>query len=156
MILGAGTAAADVRTVARKVAELARAHGSDLSMGHLRSVRGMGAAKAAQILAAIEFARRVGTSGRARISTARDILPLVADIAMKKQEYFVCISLNGANEVIEKRTVTVGLLDQTSIHPREVFADVITDRAAAVVLVHNPPSGHVEPLEADRRIPRML
>lgn len=51
----------------------------------------------------------------------------------KLQEHFVRISLNGANEVIEKRVVSMGLLDQTPVHPREAFADVIADRAAAVI-----------------------
>jgi len=63
----------------------------------------------------------------------------------------VCISLNGANEVIEKRIVTVGLLDHSPVHPREVYADVIADRAAAVILAHNHPSGDVQPSDADLR-----
>ena len=74
---------------------------------------------------------------------------MLGDIAGKQQEHFVCISLNGANEVIEKRVVTVGLLDRSPVHPREVFADVITDRAAAVIFAHNHPSGDLEPSEAD-------
>jgi DNA repair protein RadC len=60
-------------------------------------------------------------------------------------------SLNGANEVIEKRVVTIGLLDKTPVHPREVYADVIADRAAAVIFAHNHPSGDLQPSEADRR-----
>ena len=51
----------------------------------------------------------------------------------------------------EKRIVTIGLLDKSPVHPREVFADVIADRAAAVILVHNHPSGDIQPSEADRR-----
>jgi DNA repair protein RadC len=86
-----------------------------------------------------------------KITVAEDVLPLVADIAGRQQEHFVCISLNGANEVIEKRTVTIGLLDQNQIHPREVFAGAIADRAAGVIFVHNHPSGDVQPSEADRR-----
>ncbi len=80
----------------------------------------------------------------------------MADIVGKQQEYFICISLNGANEVIERRVVTIGLLDKSSIHPREVFADVITDRAAAVIFVHNHPSGDLQPSEADRRTHEQL
>jgi DNA repair protein RadC len=80
----------------------------------------------------------------------------VADIAGKQQEYFVCISLNGANEVIEKRVVTIGLLDKNSVHPREVFADVIADRAAAIIFAHNHPSGDLQPSEADLRMHEQL
>src|SRR5437667_9928891 len=84
-------------------------------------------------------------------------LPLLADIANKSQEHFICITLNGASELIEKRIVTIGLLDIVTIglldkslaHPRDVFADVITDRAAAVIFAHNHPSGDLQPSETD-------
>ena len=78
------------------------------------------------------------------------------DIAGKQQEHFVCISLNGANEVIEKRVVTIGLLDKSPVHPREVFADVIADRAAAVIFAHNHPSGELQPSEADLQMHEQL
>lgn len=68
----------------------------------------------------------------------------------------MCISLNGANEVIEKRVVTIGLLDKSPVHPREVFADVIADRAAAVIFAHNYPSGALQPSEADLRTHEQL
>lgn len=84
-----------------------------------------------------------------KINCAKDVLPLVSDIAGKQQEYFLCISLNGANEVIGKRVVTIGLVDKSPVHPREVFADVIADRAAAVIFAHNHPSGELQPSEAD-------
>jgi len=76
-------------------------------------------------------------------------LPLLADIANKSQEHFICITLNGASELIEKRIVTIDLLDKSLAHPRDVFADVITDRAAAVIFAHNHPSGDLQPSEAD-------
>ena len=84
------------------------------------------------------------------------VLLLLADIVGKQQEYFVCISLNGANGVIEKRVVTIALLDKSPVHPREVFADVIADRAAAVIFAHNHPSGDLQPSEADRRTHEQL
>jgi DNA repair protein RadC len=155
-ILGMGTAGLDVRTIARQVAGLIREHKSGLTLDHLLAVPGMGLAKAGQILSAFELARRFLIKDATQILVARDILPLVADIAGKQQEHFVCISLNGANEVIEKRVVTMGLLDNTPVHPREVFADVIADRAAAVILVHNHPSGDIQPSEADRRTHEQL
>lgn len=101
------------------------------------TIPGIKLAKAAQILSAFEIARRYLLKDTVKIAGAQDVLPLVSDIAAKQQEYFICISLNGANEVIEKRIVTIGLLDKSQIHPREVFADVIADRAASVIFVHN-------------------
>jgi DNA repair protein RadC len=150
-ILGMGTAGIDVRTMARQVAGLIREHKEKLTLDHLLDVPGMGLAKAAQILSAFELARRHLLKDTVKITVAEDVLPLVADIAGKPQEHFVCISLNGANEVIEKRVVSMGLLDQTPVHPREVFADVIADRAAAVIFVHNHPNGDPQPSEGDRR-----
>jgi DNA repair protein RadC len=142
--------------MARQVVDLIREHKEKLSLSHLLEVPGMGLAKAAQILSAFELARRHLFKETVKITCARDVLPLVADITGKQQEYFVCISLNGANEVIEKRIVTIGLLDKSPVHPREVFADVIADRAAAVIFVHNHTSGELQPSEADLNIHRQL
>ena len=151
-ILGMGTARVDVRTIARQVAVLIREHKTGLTLDHLQAIPGVGLAKAGQILSAFELARRHLLKNTVKITVAKDVLPLLTDIAEKQQEYFVCISLNGANEVIEKRVVTIGLLDKSPVHPREVFADVIADRAASVIFAHNHPSGELQPSEADLRM----
>jgi DNA repair protein RadC len=155
-ILGMGTAGLDVRTIARQVAGLIKEHKTGLTLDHLLAVPGIGLAKAGQILSSFELARRHLLKDAVKIIVAQDVLPLVADIAGKQQEHFVCISLNGANEVIEKRVVTIGLLDKSPVHPREVFADVITDRTAAVIFAHNHPSGDLQPSEADLRTHEQL
>ena len=151
-ILGMGTAGVDVRTISKQVAALLRKHKEALTLDHLLAVPGMGLAKASQILSAFELARRHLLKETVKITVSQDLLPLLADIRTKQQEYFLCISLNGANEVIEKRVVTIGLLDKSPVHPREVFADVIADRAASVIFAHNHPSGDEQPSESDRRI----
>lgn len=148
-ILGMGTAGVDVRTIARQVAGLIREHKTGLTLDHLLAVPGIGLAKAGQILSAFELARRHLLKDTVKIVTALDVLPLLADIAGKAQEHFICFSMNGANEVIERRIVTIGLLDRSQVHPREVFADVIADRAAAVIFAHNHPSGDPAPSAAD-------
>jgi DNA repair protein RadC len=155
-ILGMGTAGVDVRTIARQVTALIREHRAALTLDHLLAVPGVGLAKASQILSAFELARRYLIKEAVKIVTAADALPLLADITTKQQEYFVCFSLNGANEVIERRIVTIGLLDRSPIHPREVYADVIADRAAAVIFAHNHPSGDVQPCDADLRTHEQL
>ena len=144
-----GTAGIDVRTMARQVAGLIREHREALRLDHLLSVPGVGLAKGAQILSAFELARRHLLKETIKIECAEDVLPLLADIRSKSQEHFVCISLNGANEMIEKRIVTIGILDKSLVHPRDVFADVIVDRAAAVIFAHNHPSGDLQPSDAD-------
>lgn len=80
----------------------------------------------------------------------------MAEYKHRKQEHFICISLNGANEVIKTRVITVGLLDSSPVHLRKVFADVISDRAAAVIFVHNHPSGNLKPSGPDSCIHHQL
>lgn len=155
-ILGMGTAGRDVRAISKQVAALIREKQKSLTLSDLLDVPGMGLAKSAQILSAFELARRHLLKETVKISRAQDLLPLVSDLIEKSQEHFVCISLNGANEVIAKRIITIGLLNMSPVHPREVFADVIVDRAAAVIFVHNHPSGDLQPSDADLKMHEQL
>ena len=155
-ILGRGVEGQSLVTISKSVANLIRNHKEDLSVEHLTAVRGVGLAKAAQILSAFELARRYLLKETVKITGAQNVLPLLADIARKQQEHFVCISLNGAHEVIEKRIVTIGLVDRSQVHPREVYADVISDRAAAVIFAHNHPSGDLKPSNGDLKIHEQL
>lgn len=80
-----------------------------------------------------------------RLRTTKDILACVKHFRNKKQEYFICLSLDSSQRLIARRIVTIGLLDSTLVHPREVFSGALMDRAASVVIVHNHPSGIVSP-----------
>ena len=155
-ILGSGNKDSDVLTLAAKVAKVVSKTNGRFSLQDLAQVEGIGNAKAAQLVAAFELARRFIAADTVKIDSAKDALPYIQEIVGKQQEYFICISLNGANEVIQKRIVTVGLLDRSQVHPREVFADVIADRAAAVILAHNHPSGELRPSDTDLRIHSQL
>ncbi len=156
VILGRGVQGHDVRAMSKEIAKIIQVKKTGLTEADLTAIHGMGPAKAYQVLAAFELARRHLLRDTVKIATSADALPLLADIAGKQQEHFLCISLNGANEVIEKRTVTIGLLDRSQVHPREVFADVIADRAAAVIFAHNHPSGELKPSDADLKIHEQL
>jgi len=122
----------------------------------LQRLEGVGPAKATVIAAALEFARRRIRPEGLKVKTPMDVLPLLRHYADRKQEHFLCISLNGANEVIKTRVVSVGLVNKTQVHPREVFADPITDRASAVILAHNHPSSDLTPSKEDVLITRQL
>jgi DNA repair protein RadC len=121
---------------------------------------GIGPSKAAQIMACFELGRRycAPAGGSIKVTKPQDILPLplIAEMRDKRQEHFICITLNGAGEVLDSRTITVGLLNHSLVHPREVFADAITDRAASVICVHNHPSGSLEPSPQDIAITTQL
>jgi DNA repair protein RadC len=156
VILGSGNKDQDVMTLSSKIAKLLAEKKGRLQTEDLISIDGVGPAKASQILSAFELARRYLSDKRVVITEPNHVIPLLSDIVNKQQECFLCISLNGANEVIEKRLVTVGLLNNCQVHPREVFADVITDRAASVIFAHNHPSGEVNPSNSDLKIQEQL
>ncbi len=122
----------------------------------LYGIDGIGDTKAGTILAAIELGRRYSGMAHQKVKKASDVYPLVRHYADRKQEQFICVSLNGAHEVIAIRVVSVGILNKTIVHPREVFGDPISDRAAAIIICHNHPSGQLEPSEEDERITERL
>ncbi|HDG97253.1 MAG TPA: DNA repair protein RadC [Desulfobacterales bacterium] len=156
ILLGSGVKGKDVFQVAHAILRKLDRDREKVNVETLVSIEGVGLAKACQIVASFEFARRRLLRRSVVIQKAQDVLPLVSYIANKKQEYFLCISLNGANEVIGNRVVTVGLLNTNQVHPREVFADAISDRAASIILVHNHPSGVLKPSPDDLATTRQL
>jgi len=156
-ILGRGTKNRDVRAISRDIAGLLGDPGHGIRYEDILSVDGIGPTKAAQVLACLELGRRRYEPAGARlVRTPEDVLPLVETYREKQQEYFICISLTGAGEVIRSRVVTIGILNHSLVHPREVFAGAITDRAASVICVHNHPSGSLEASPQDIAITRQL
>jgi DNA repair protein RadC len=92
----------------------------------------------------------------AKIETPADLLPHVRHYADRKQEYFLCATINGANEILNIRVVSIGLIDRTPVHPREVFADALSDRASAIIVAHNHPAGSLEPSASDAEATKQL
>jgi DNA repair protein RadC len=117
---------------------------------------GVGDAKATLILAAIEFARRRIKPEGAKIETPADLLPHVRHYADRRQEHFLCATINGANEILNIRVVSIGLIDRTPVHPREVFAEALSDRASAIIVAHNHPAGSLEPSTYDIEVTKQL
>ncbi|MCP4665510.1 MAG: DNA repair protein RadC [Deltaproteobacteria bacterium] len=149
LLLGSGVKGKDVFRVAKAILRKLDREKEKIDIKALVSIEGVGFARACQIIASFEFARRRLLKESIFIQKAEDVLPLIAHIADRKQEYFLCISLSGANEVIGNRVVTVGLLNTNQVHPREVFVDAISDRAASIILSHNHPSGILKPSADD-------
>ena len=156
VLLGSGTRNQHVMKLAAGVRRKLESSEGVPALAELRQIEGLGLAKSCQIAAACEIARRRGPANRAKIADPESVLPLISFIAGKPQEYLVCVSLNGAGEVLGTRVVTIGLLNSTNIHPREVFADPIADRAANVILAHNHPSGSPNPSRRDVRVNERL
>jgi DNA repair protein RadC len=156
ILLGKGTTAIDVMTLADKLVAVVDEKGLNLRAEDLTQFGAVGDAKATLILAAIEFARRRIKPEGTKIETPADILPLVRHYADRKQEHFLCATVNGANEVLNVRVISIGLIDRSPVHPREVFADAVTDRASGIVVAHNHPVGGLDPSPADVEITRQL
>ncbi len=152
-IIGSGTQYADVTKLAREVQKLLKEKGSELAYEDLLNVKSLGPAKATNIMAGFELWRRqFEVSERPIIDSPEKAVEQLVDIRDKKQEYFVCLTLDGANRLIAKRIITIGTLTASLVHPREVFADAITDRAASIIVAHNHPSRNLEPSKADREV----
>ena len=156
VLLGKGTTKIDVMALARSVTTVADKKGLGLTVEDLVNLEGMGNTKAMLLIAAIEFARRRIKPEGAKIMTPADLLPHVRHYADRKQEHFLCASINGANELLNIRVVSIGLIDRSPVHPREVFADPLSDRASAVIVAHNHPSGGLEPSPSDIDITAQL
>lgn len=152
-IIGSGNAQADVMKIANDVQKLVKQKGSQLTYDDLLAVKSLGPAKAAQVMAGFELWRRqFEVSDRPIIDSPDKAVEQFADIRDKKQEYFICLTLDGANRLIAKRVITIGTLTASLVHPREVFADAITDRAASIIVAHNHPSGSLNPSTADLQV----
>lgn len=156
ILLGSGSRGEDVMGMAARILSALDGARVEPQTADLQKIRGVGPAKAAVIAAALEFARRRIRPEGVTVTEPPAVLPLIRHYADRKQEHFLCISLSGAKEVLATRVVSIGLVDQTPVHPREVFADPIVDRAAAVIVAHNHPGGSLTPSEQDLTMTRRL
>jgi DNA repair protein RadC len=151
-LLGTGMRGKSVHSLAEEVLGLLDSSKDVPDTVDLARLAGIGEAKASAVCAALELGRRLYGVRERKIASPGDVWPIVAHWSDRKQERFICCSLNGAHELIAARVVSVGLVNRTVVHPREVYADPITDRACAVIVAHNHPSGRLEPSPEDREI----
>ncbi|MDR0389977.1 MAG: DNA repair protein RadC [Spirochaetaceae bacterium] len=156
VILNSGIRGKNVLVLAQELLEhLDRIKGMP-SIDDLAGLSGLGASKAGTILAMLEFGRRRWGPTGSKITHPSDAFALIRHYADRKQERFLCLSLNGAHELLAVRVVTLGLVNRTIVHPREVFSDPLADRASAVIVAHNHPSGQLCPSSEDEDITMQL
>jgi DNA repair protein RadC len=148
VIIGSGIKGADVIKLSKDIHALLILHNGKVTLEQLTGIRGISTATASKLVASLELTGRFVKTGT-KVETEDDVLPLLADIRFKKQEHFVVITLDGANRLIDKRVITIGTLNASLVHPREVFADAVADRAAGIVIAHNHPGGSLEPSGPD-------
>ncbi len=156
LLIGSGNRQQPVGAIAEALQGLLDRSNAAVSAEDLTQIPGIGTAKAAVIAAALEYTRRRLCPAPNRVAFPRDVLPLVRHLADRPQETFTTLTMNGAHEVIRLRIISVGLVNRTVVHPREVFVGAIKDRAAALIACHNHPSGNLDPSREDREVTHRL
>lgn len=102
-----------------------------------------------EVMERVYQARASLLSGRIRVRSPSDVMPLLDEYSESEQEHFIAVLLNGANEVIKAHVVTLGLANRTVVHPRETFREAVRENAVSIIIAHNHPSGSLEPSSED-------
>jgi DNA repair protein RadC len=152
VLLNTGIKGKDITILAEELLEKLDRRRDIPPVKELTKITGLGQSKACAVAAMLELGRRRWGQTGVRIRHPLDAFQLIRHYADRRQERFICLSLNGAHEVLAVRVVTVGLVNRTIVHPREVFSDPIQDRASAVCVAHNHPSGRLKPSGEDDEI----
>ena len=163
LILGRGSAGESVMVTAQRLlSEFGNLKGiAGASVEELSQVKGIGIAKAAQIKAAFELGRRIEGYGydlpQKSITNPEDAVKLVKNrLKGKKKEYFLAILLDSRNQPVNIAQISIGSLNVSIVHPREVFKFALNENASALFLIHNHPSGILKPSEDDLKITERL
>jgi len=157
-VIGSGGKDNDFKQIAKNLnAAIKRIGVDNLTIEDVKAIKGIGDAKATVVFAALEFWRRKFTKQTAPLidspEAAAKQLEFIKD---KKQEHFVVLTLDGARRLIKSRTITIGTLMSSLVHPREVFSPAIEDRAASIIIGHNHPSGMLIISEQDREVSKCI
>ncbi|MBS3164516.1 DNA repair protein RadC [Candidatus Woesearchaeota archaeon] len=159
ILLGTGTRGQRVAELASGIlAEMPPSRLAMASVGELCRFRGVSDAKACSIIAAFELGRRASVhQERRRIRSAKDVAELLRpELGLQTREHFLGLYLDARNGLLCKRVITIGSLNASLVHPREIFKVAFQESAAAVVLAHNHPSGDPTPSDEDAAITRTL
>ena len=130
---------------------------SETEIEELEKIHGLGKAKACEIMACFELGRRKLKGKQTSILlSAKDVWDRMADIRISKKEHFVVFYLDSRNQEIEREIISMGTLNESLVHPREVFESAIIHKTASIIIAHNHPSGDLEPSDADLEITKRL
>ncbi|MHB8913822.1 MAG: RadC family protein [Minisyncoccota bacterium] len=157
IVLGSGVQGTNVVELAKEIVKKVEQVGfEELTLGNLTGIKGLGAVKAGQILSALEFGRRQFAAREAVMMTPEKVFELCADIRGSRKEHFVAFYLDSRGALIAREIISIGTLDASLVHPREVFEPALRHGAASVIVAHNHPSGSVEPSREDEEVTRLI
>jgi len=157
ILLGSGIKGLNVIQLSKKILNIIQKIGiKKITLEDLLKIKGLGKAKASQILATVELGRRLRADKRREILSAEDVWNLCADIRDSKKEHFAAFYIDTQNCLIERQIISIGTLNASLVHPREVFEPAVRLSASSVILVHNHPSGNCESSQDDVEITKRL
>jgi adenine-specific DNA-methyltransferase len=152
ILIGSGIKGKNVKKLSEQIIREFGSRFLDLSINDLLEIQGIGKAKALQIVSAIALVKRFYDEKKQKeniILSAENVISLNSDLKSKKKEYLVCLYLDARNALLQKEIISIGILDKSIVHPREIFGPAVELRAAGIILVHNHPSGDPEPSKQD-------
>ena len=133
----------------------------DINYENLIKIKGIGKAKACEVLASIELGKRINNKinniNQIKIYSSQSIFDYYKDkLSDKKQEYFYCVYLDTKNHIIKDKLLFIGTINQSLVHPREVFKEAYLLSASSIICIHNHPSGNINPSNNDIIITKQL
>jgi DNA repair protein RadC len=158
IILGAGIKGCNVLELSKKVLEVINKIGiNQITIKELLEIKGLGNIKAGQIISSLEIGRRLLQEKKAElIMSPKDVWNKMEDLRDSKKEHFVVFYLDTRNQIIKREVISIGTLNASLIHPREVFEPAIRYSTAQIIIAHNHPSGITDPSEEDIDISKRL
>jgi len=151
-ILWSGIKWIGVFRLSKKVFNIIEEKKESIVVDDLLQIKWIGSVKAIQIISAFELANRYFIKDYISINSPLDVLKQVKEYRNKKQEYLLCLTLDWASRLLNIRVITIWLLDQSLVHPREIFVWAIEDRSHSIIVVHNHPSWNNNPSTEDINI----
>jgi len=149
LILGSGTKAVPIRKLSHNVMQALYNSNTENIMQNLSTVNGIGTRKSLAIAASLELGRRRSIHLHSVVRQPKDVVPFIRNYSVLSKEHFICVTLNGGHEIIQIRVASVGTINRTLVHPREIFSEALMENAAAMIVSHNHPSGTCEPSDED-------
>lgn len=157
IILGSGIKGTNVLELSKKIIRTIRqSKDTTPTLKELQEIKGLGKAKASQIIAILTLTKRFAEPPKETVLSAEDVWKLCIDIRDSKREHFVAFYLDTQNQLLERQIISIGTLNASLVHPREVFEPALRMHAASLIVAHNHPSGSLEPSKEDREVTKRL
>ncbi|HCC06177.1 TPA: hypothetical protein DEP94_02380 [Candidatus Nomurabacteria bacterium] len=157
LLLGSGIKDTNVLELSKKILKNIEKDGIDkITLEKLLVIKGLGKAKSSQIIALLELGKRLHTDRNPEVLSAQDVWNLCADFRESKKEHFAAFFLDTQSRLIERQIISIGTLNTSLVHPREVFEPAIKLSAASIIIAHNHPSGSLEPSKEDKKVTERL